>query len=217
MKKSPVFQGFSPETMDFLWGIRFNNNREWFAAHKEQYLRTLYEPMQALAAELATSFDHVEGMQPHVSRIYRDMRMRPPTFYKDSLWLCFQRRVRGGVLENPCLFFEIRPESYRYGFLLWCARVQQMDDLRVKMSDHADEFLHIVKTAERKSGVVLDGERYVRPKPCKDERLTPYFSLKNLAAICDCPPDNLLYSPALAGQVRRVLTAWLPMEEFCRL
>ena len=92
-----------------------------------------------------------------------------------------------------------------------------MDDLRVKMSDHADEFLHIVKTAERKSGVALDGERYVRPKLCKDERLTPYFSLKNLAAICDCPPDDLLYSPALAGEVRRVLTAWLPMEEFCRL
>ena len=217
MKKSPVFQGFSPETIDFLWGIRFNNNREWFAAHKEQYLRTLYEPMQALAASLAPSFEHVEGLKPHVSRIYRDMRMHPPTFYKDSLWFCFQRRVRGGVLENPCLCFELRPEGYRYGFLLWCARVQQMDDLRMKMSDHADEFLRIVKTAERESGVTLDGERYVRPKPCKDERLTPYFSLKNLSAIRDCPPDDLLYSPALAGEVRRVLTAWLPMEEFCRL
>ena len=212
-----MFQGFSPETIDFLWGIRFNNNRDWFTAHKQEYQTYLYEPMKALSAEVGVAFSDVDGLRMHLSRIYRDMRMHPTTFYKDSLWLCFQRRVRGGVLENPCLFFEIRPESYRYGFLLWCARVQQMDDLRVKMSDHADEFLHIVKTAERKSGVVLDGERYVRPKPCKDERLTPYFSLKNLAAICDCPPDDLLYSPALAGEVRRVLTAWLPMEEFCRL
>ena len=28
------FTGFSPETIDFLWGIRMNNNREWFLAHK---------------------------------------------------------------------------------------------------------------------------------------------------------------------------------------
>ena len=25
-----MFEGFSPETFDFLWGIRMNNNREWF-------------------------------------------------------------------------------------------------------------------------------------------------------------------------------------------
>ena len=30
-----MFEGFSPETVDFLWGIRLNNNREWFLAHKK--------------------------------------------------------------------------------------------------------------------------------------------------------------------------------------
>ncbi len=25
-----MFHGFSPETMDFLWGIRMNNERDWF-------------------------------------------------------------------------------------------------------------------------------------------------------------------------------------------
>ena len=28
-----MFQGFTPETIDFLWGIRMNNNREWFLEH----------------------------------------------------------------------------------------------------------------------------------------------------------------------------------------
>ena len=42
-----MFTGFSPETIDFLWGIRLNNNREWFEAHKKQYQTTLYEPMKA--------------------------------------------------------------------------------------------------------------------------------------------------------------------------
>lgn len=211
------FQGFSPETMDFLWGIRFNNNREWFAQHKEQYQRTLYEPMKALAAELVPSFAHEPALQLHVSRIYRDMRMHPPTFYKDSLWFCFQRKRKGGVLENPCLCFEVRPEGYRYGFLLWCARVQQMEELRKKMAENPDKFLKIVKKAEKESGILLEGSRYVRPKPCEDEGLVPYFTLKNFSAIRDCPPDDLLFSPDLAEEVRRVLTAWLPMEGFCQI
>ena len=30
-----AFTGFAPETFDFLWGIRMNNNRDWFEAHKD--------------------------------------------------------------------------------------------------------------------------------------------------------------------------------------
>jgi uncharacterized protein (DUF2461 family) len=43
-----MFEGISPETVDFLWGIRMNNNREWFMAHKHDYVKKLYEPMKAL-------------------------------------------------------------------------------------------------------------------------------------------------------------------------
>ena len=31
-----MFQGFTPETIDFLWGIRMNNNRDWFTANKSK-------------------------------------------------------------------------------------------------------------------------------------------------------------------------------------
>ena len=30
-----MFQGFSNETIDFMWGIRFNNEKSWFEQHKE--------------------------------------------------------------------------------------------------------------------------------------------------------------------------------------
>ena len=29
-----MFNGFTPAAIDFLWGIRFNNNRDWFQEHK---------------------------------------------------------------------------------------------------------------------------------------------------------------------------------------
>lgn len=32
-----AFEGYTQETLDFLWGIRFNNERSWFLAHKQDY------------------------------------------------------------------------------------------------------------------------------------------------------------------------------------
>ncbi len=209
------FEGFSPETMDFLWGIRFNNNREWFAAHKEQYQKFLYEPMKALANEVAAAFEQTDGLKLHLSRIYRDMRMHPPTFYKDSLWFCM-RRDGGTWLSHPCLCFEVRPEGYRYGFLLAMPTSAEMDALRIKISDHADEFLAMVKQAEKKSGIVLNSDRYKRPKPCKNEKIAHFYGMKNLVAICDREPDELLFSSELVQHVQNALLAWLPVHEFCR-
>lgn len=210
-----MLQGFSPETIDFLWGIRFNNNREWFAAHKEQYQRTLYEPMKALSAAVAAHFSDVPELRMHLSRIYRDMRMHPSTYYKDSLWFHLEQDGHGAVLESPLLCFDINPEGYRFGFLLACARASQMDALRRRMLERPEEFLRLVTRAERESGAKLGGDRYKRPKPCPDERLTPYFSLKNFIAIVERAPDDLLFSLELVGEVCRVLRAWLPLYEFC--
>ena len=43
-----MFQGFSQEAVDFLWGIRFNNERGWFEAHKEEYLTLVAGPHHPL-------------------------------------------------------------------------------------------------------------------------------------------------------------------------
>ena len=51
-----MFSGFTPETVDFLWGIRMNNNRDWFQANKQHYIDYLYQPMKALGQELFQPF-----------------------------------------------------------------------------------------------------------------------------------------------------------------
>ena len=56
-----------------------------------------------------------------------------------------------------------------------------------------------------------------KPKPCPDERLQPYYSVKNLMAIEDRPPDELLFSPDLLDMLRTKLTAWLPVNEFLEI
>ena len=77
-----MFNGFSPETVDFLWGIRLNNNKEWFTAHKKDYTTYLYEPIKELGKSLFTPFLDMPGQLFKVSRIYRDARMHYPVPYK---------------------------------------------------------------------------------------------------------------------------------------
>ena len=57
-----TFEGFTPEAIDFLWGIRMNNNRDWFLEHKKQYVDTLYEPMKALGADLFEPYWETPGL-----------------------------------------------------------------------------------------------------------------------------------------------------------
>ena len=83
-----MFEGFCPETVDFLWGIRMNNNREWFLEHKKDYVNHLYAPMKALGKDLFQPFLDKSGCLLKVSRIYRDARMHHPLPYKESLWIC---------------------------------------------------------------------------------------------------------------------------------
>ena len=122
-----MFTGFTPETIDFLWGIRMNNNRDWFLEHKKQYVSTLYEPMKALGKDLFEPFMEIPGTILKVSRIYRDARLHHPDPYKESLWLCIRQDVEWWA-ENPCLFFEINPEGVSYGFTLWHPRTAAMEE-----------------------------------------------------------------------------------------
>ena len=45
-----MFTGFTGETVDFMWGIRFNNERDWFEAHKQIYLAQKGGPVNHPAA-----------------------------------------------------------------------------------------------------------------------------------------------------------------------
>lgn len=46
------FEGFTAETIDFLWELRMNNSREWMEENRDRYKRVLKEPFDSLAAAL---------------------------------------------------------------------------------------------------------------------------------------------------------------------
>ena len=113
-----AFQGFTQQTVDFMWGIRFNNERGWFMEHKDEYINTFLTPIKELGEQVYEAMHEALPDEPlilKVSRIYRDARRlhgRGP--YKDHLWWC----IRTGGKDwagRPSFWFELGPDYYSFG------------------------------------------------------------------------------------------------------
>ena len=209
-----MFEGFSPETVDFLWGIRLNNNREWFLQNKQKYVQYLYEPMKALAKDLFQPYIDRPGDLIKVSRIYRDARMHHSVPFKESLWLCIRRDVDWWG-EHPCLCLEINPEGIDYGFFIWQPRVTAMEQFRQAIAAKPEPFLDMIRRAERQTGIPFTAECYKRPKKADDDRLAPYFAWKKQIACIrheDFGPD--CFTPALTRRVADFFESLTPVYDF---
>ena len=209
-----MFEGFTPETFDFLWGIRMNNNREWFLPHKQQYITHVYEPMKALGAELFQPFLDRPGNLLKVSRIYRDARLHHPDPYKESLWICIRRDVEWWA-EHPCLYLEVNPEGVSYGLFFWHAKTSVMEDFRKDITARPEQFLELIQKTQAETGEPVTAELYKRPKPTEDPRLAPYFAWKGTIACCreEAPGENL-FTPELAQRVRTFFTQLIPLYDY---
>ena len=209
-----MFTGFTPETVDFLWGIRMNNNRDWFTANKKQYTDHLYHPMKELGGELFEPFLDKPGNVLKVSRIYRDARMHPPEPYKESLWICIRQDVEWWA-ENPCLYFEINPEGAHYGFFIWKMRTSAMEDFRRHITAYPDEFLELIRKTEEAVGQPITAELYKRPKPTDNPALAPFFAWKGqIACVRSIAPGDALFSPHLKNEVSDFFQKLTPLYEY---
>lgn len=208
-----MFTGFTPETIDFLWGIRLNNNREWFQAHKKEYVDTLYEPMKALGQELFQPFLSRSGDVLKVSRIYKDARMHPAVPYKESLWICIRRDVEWWA-ENPCLYLEINPERIHYGFF-WKPKTSLWEQFRRRISARPEEFLKLIQETEQAVGQPITAQTYKRPKPTDNPALAPYFAWKEqIGCVRTIEPGPAMFGPQLAGEVSDFFQKLLPLYDY---
>ena len=75
MKAKMSFEGFPQEVTDFLWELRFNNNKEWFDRNRERYTTVFKEPMDAFARDLNSMLIEKTGINTisSVSRINRSL------------------------------------------------------------------------------------------------------------------------------------------------
>lgn len=197
-----MFQGFTQGAVDFLWGIRFNNERGWFLAHKEEYLTLVDQPLRELGAQIHQTMEDCYpklGLNLHVSRIYRDARRlhgRGP--YKDHLWFTLRPpQSDSDGADYPAFWFEVGPEGWSHGVGFWCATPAMMAAMRRDMEECPRRLERLARKLSRQSEFQLQGQDYARPKAAPSLLLQPWYSKRNIAIGCDRPFDDLLCSPRL--------------------
>lgn len=214
-----MFQGFSQETVDFLWGIRFNNERSWFEEHKQQYLDLLAAPMKELAVQTQQAMEEAYPklqLQVKVSRIYRDARRlhgRGP--YKDHLWFVLARpKSVASQGASPCLYFEIAPEYHSVGMGYYSATPLTMAKFRARVDRDPKPMERLARQLELQDRFVLEGPMYARPKGNPGKLLEPWYNRKSLAVCWDRNCEGSLFTPQLAQEVLESFRFLMPYYQY---
>jgi uncharacterized protein (TIGR02453 family) len=212
-----MFEGFDKEVIDFLWGIRFNNEKTWFEAHKQEYLTLLYRPMRALADEVYGRFlEHHRDLDliHRVSRIYRDARRlhgRGP--YKDRLWWSMERPEENWTGQSV-FWFELEPEGYSYGLGYWMAPPVTMAKFRARLDRQPKPFEKLARAFAKQDTFVLEGEDYKRPLHAPSPLLAPWYQKKTFALTHAAPHDDLLWRHELVDVLCAGFEQLLPIYRF---
>jgi len=200
-----MFEGFTKEAIDFLWQLRFNNERSWFEPRKEQYRQLLQEPLRQLGMEVQ---EEVIRRYPkltlnlHVSRIYRDARRlhgRGP--YKDHLWIVLHQPRDEGSGTAPAFYFEIAPEYYSIGMGYYSATPLTMAKLRARIDRDPKTVEQMTLRLNRQEDFVLEGAQYRRAKGQKGALLDPWYNRKNIALSWDRPCEGSLFSAKVKDEI----------------
>ncbi len=196
--KMASFTGFSAVTIQFLWELQRNNNKEWFESHKVDYQEHLLQPLQALVAELGPFMQSIDGdfvitpaVNKTISRVYRDIRFsRDKSPYKTSHWLTF-KRPRKEWQNYPAYFFELSPDSYRYGMGFYSANRQTMDKYRDNIDSAPDSFLSTIACYSEQELFTIEGEQYKRPLRADiPVELQDWYNRKSIYLVCNQQIDE---------------------------
>lgn len=218
------FTGFTPETIDFLWELRMNNNKAWMEENRERYRTVLKEPFDALSAALAKKFiekKNVPQMDFSISRINRDVRFsKDKSPYKARKWMVLKEPMTKAEQWKfrPVFYFEVMPEGYEYGMGFYEGRPTYMQAFRKKVDAAPDAFERLVKDTAKMKEFVLYGDSYKRPmgKGNYSPAVMDWYQRKSLGLTASREIDDLLFSPALVDFVVEGWEKLLPMYGFLR-
>ncbi|SBV92801.1 conserved hypothetical protein [uncultured Eubacteriales bacterium] len=211
-----MFQGFSEKTIDFMWGIRFNNEKTWFEAHKEEYLSTLYEPMKELSRQVYGQVMEEHGdldLSRRVSRIYRDARrLHGQGPYKDHLW-CSMEQLSDEWTARPTFWFELTPERYDWGMGYYMPKAVTMAKFRARLDNNPKPFEKMARAFNKQDEFSLEGEDYKKPKGETTALLEPWYNKKTLALTGHGLPSET-FAPAFADKLAAGYKELMPFYRY---
>ncbi len=188
--------------MDFLKNLGANNNKAWFEAHREDYRKHLLEPLQNLVVDAGNFmltidpyFETRPAIDKTISRIYRDIRFsKDKSPYRNTMWITFKRPGKDWK-SSPTYFFEISPDSYRYGMGFYSVSKDTMDMFREMVDKKPEEFQKAISFYSQQKAFVVEGEKYKRIiDKTKSEEIRNWYQRRNLYLVCNREINSRLFT-----------------------
>ena len=168
MAKKPHF---SPKLFKFLRDLAANNDREWFNAHKAQYVDHVQGPLLAFIGDFAPrltkiSSHYVADPKPvggSMFRIYRDVRFsKDKSPYKTAASAQFRHEEGKGV-HAPGFYLHLEPGSVFAGFGSWRPDATTANRFRDAIVGGAAGWKRAVNSKAFHATCRLSGESLKRP------------------------------------------------------
>ena len=209
------FPGFPPEAMGFLAGLRDNNDRDWFAAHRGAYDRAIKGAGEHLLAALEPALAELTGrpVSGKIFRIHRDVRFskdkRP---YNAHLHIAFP--ARNGEMTACGFFFGLEPERVRVGAGGFDFAGPVLDAYRAAAADaRTGPALEAILAKLEKAGLRIEGAELKRvPAPyAADHPRAALLRRKGLNAWRDITERKTIEGEALFGETLAAFTILAPL------
>ncbi|NOY78574.1 MAG: DUF2461 domain-containing protein [Calditrichaeota bacterium] len=222
MKKISRFTGFSNETFSFLKALQTNNNKDWFEAHREVYVRFLVDPLRCLVNDLGhfmliidPHFDVTPAINRTISRIYRDTRFsKNKSPYKTTAWITFKRPGKDWR-NSPAYFFELSADSYRFGMGFYGASPNTMSSVRQRIDKKPEEFEKVIALYKKQDVFHIEGEKYVRIiNKEKSEEIQDWYQRRNLYFVCTKRINRILFSERLVENLSSSFFLLAPLYQY---
>jgi uncharacterized protein (TIGR02453 family) len=141
---------FASDAVEFFRELELNNNKEWFAANKTRYQRSVQVPMETFAAEMISRVKHLDpevatDPKKAVFRIYRDIRFsKDKTPYKTNagMWIS---SGHAHVHAKPGLYFHIDARHMGIASGLYSLEPPQLRAVRANIAANIDRFEALLK------------------------------------------------------------------------
>lgn len=214
------FSGFSSRSLDFLRDLGVNNNKEWFAAHRSDYLKHVASPLKALTSSLLPAIleldpEIVSSPNRHISRINRDTRFSSDKSpYWTNPWVAFRHPLENWY-QAPTWFFEIHATGYSYGMNVYKPSSATMRRFRMEIDNDPDRFLALTSFVRRSRSLMLETEKYKRQWPCLHSKaIEPWYQSKDIEIVSRHQPDRLLFSPKLIDTMLDCFSRLKPLYDY---
>ena len=117
--------------------------------------------------------------------------------------------------ENPCLYFEIRPEGVSYGFTLWKPKAATMEAFRRRLAAQPEEFLATLDSVQKALGMEVSAVCYKKPKEAPQKELSSFYAWKeDISLTVHKPVGEDIFGPELGQRAKTFLEQLIPLYDY---